>query len=124
MSKKIKRDIKKWDPICITKVKDSTLDGRSNFEKRSVKAVGHNVSGHLMPCCWCFKTNDPDINVLNQEHLKIDNVDSIDEILLSDEWLNFIDSLINDPVKNAPELCWKYCGKGKGYAVKTQEVYK
>tara|TARA_B100000424_G_C22841338_1_gene448963 strand:+ start:558 stop:896 length:339 start_codon:yes stop_codon:yes gene_type:complete len=111
MSKKIKRDLKNWYPICITRTGPTK------------KAYGHNVSGHLMPCCWCFKTNDPDINVLNQEHLKIENVDSIEEIVLSDEWLKFTNTLANDPL-NAPKTCWKYCGKGKGYAIKKHETYE
>ena len=105
------RDLKKWNPICITKTGSKE------------KYFGHSVEGHLLPCCWCYDRKDPELKELQKEHLKIENVESIDEILLSDEWLKFSNTLANDPL-NAPETCWKYCGKGKGYAVKTQEVYK
>ena len=61
---------------------------------------------------------------LYKEKLKIENVDGIDEILLSDEWKHFADLLTKNPVKTAPKTCWKYCGKGKGFEIRSQEVYK
>ena len=107
---KYKRDIKNWEPLCITKPKG--------------KYVGHSATGHLLPCCWCENQKDEEFKPLYKENLKIKNVDGIDEILLSDEWKYFAGLLSNDPVKNAPKTCWKYCGKGKGFEIRSQEVYK
>ena len=41
---KYKRDIKNWEPLCITKPKG--------------KYVGHSATGHLLPCCWCENQKD------------------------------------------------------------------
>ena len=42
-------------------------------------------------------------------NLHLSNVDSIDEILLSDEWLDFKRSITKDYDK-APDVCKRYCG--------------
>ena len=105
----MKKDISNWYPLCV--------------EKPRGKFVGHNATGHLLPCCWCENTDDPDFDTLLQDHLKIENVDGIDEIILSNEWLEFVRILVEDPLK-APKSCWRYCGKGKGFKIKGQELYK
>ena len=88
------------------------------------KELAYTATGHLLPCCWCENQKDKEFLPLYKEKLKIENVDGIDEILLSDEWKHFADLLTKNPVKTAPKTCWKYCGKGKGFEIRSQEVYK
>ena len=48
-------------------------------------------------------------NYLVKEKLKVENVDSIDDIINSEEWQSFFETIKNDP-ENAPYLCHHYCG--------------
>lgn len=72
------------------------------------KEIGHTTSGYLLPCCWSdfYKNEIPE---LTQEHLKIDNVNSIEEIIHSKEWNDFKNRLKTNP----PEYCKMYCGYKK-----------
>ena len=54
-------------------------------------------------------SNDIELMKLFRPHLHLDKVDSIDEILLSDEWLDFKKSITKDFDK-APKVCKRYCG--------------
>jgi len=101
-----RKEIKKIDPKCIEK-----LEKKSGSLDR--KGLGQSATGYLLPCCW----KDPailsiqeiqDIKELFQDHLKIENVDTIEEIIFSDEWINFFKVLISDP-ENAPASCKRYC---------------
>ena len=56
-----------------------------------------------------IETTDNKDNILFKEHLKIKNNDSIEEILLSDEWIEFYDNLAS--VDTAPKTCKRYCYK-------------
>ena len=44
------------------------------------------------------------------EDLKLENNDSIEDIFMSDVWIDFHKSLIDDP-DNAPYVCKKNCSK-------------
>ena len=71
-----------------------------------------NAQGFLLPCCWCDQINpssDIELMKLFRPHLHLNKVDSIDEILLSDEWLDFKKSITIDYDK-APKVCKRYCG--------------
>jgi len=73
--------------------------------------LGHSAKGFILPCCWCDIPNpksDDEINKLFKEKLHIDNNDSIEEIVLSDEWISFLSTLIDNPSK-ASKVCKKYC---------------
>ena len=48
---------------------------------------------------------------LYKERLKIDNVDSIEEIIFSDEWINFFD-VIENKEDEWPDICLKVCDNG------------
>ena len=50
----------------------------------------------------------PNIISINKEHLKISNVDSVEEIIFSDEWIEFFDMLKNRP-EEWPKICIKIC---------------
>ena len=82
------------------------------------KDYATSAKGFLLPCCWCDTINpssDIELTKLFRPHLHLDKVDSIDEILLSDEWLDFKKSITTDNDK-APDVCKRYCG--------TDQVFK
>jgi len=86
----------------------------------SGKGYGYSAQGYLLPCCWCDPRENRTVNgkvdleteeiksIFWKEHLKLTNVDSINEILRSKEWRNFYDTLVDDP-NNALEVCKRYC---------------
>ena len=92
---------------------------------RPNKSVGYSSLGYLMPCCWLDPRNMMDLENrslrnkqlkdhklyknLFKEELKLSNVKSVEEIILSDEWREFYEALSYDTEK-APELCHRYCG--------------
>lgn len=63
------------------------------------------ADGRILPCCMMVhsKTKLDDIKINDVEDIRF-------EIMLSDEWNEFYDGLVNDP-KSAPDICKKYCGK-------------
>lgn len=69
--------------------------------------LGHSSEGYLLPCCM---TDHAAIPELWKPHLKLENNESVGNILNSNEWLNFFKKLKFFP-DNAPELCKKFCGK-------------
>ena len=90
---------KTWEPKCITTSKD----------------YGSTSDGYLIPCCWCDKifskgiiNNDPLLEALFDEELKVENNESIEDILLSDQWIEFAQSIINGP-HTASKRCKYYC---------------
>lgn len=90
---------KVWQPKCITEKKE----------------YGTTSDGYLIPCCWCDKVfseewtnNDPLLKALYDEQLKIENNESIDDILLSEQWLEFAQSVINGP-HTASNRCKHFC---------------
>lgn len=79
------------------------------MDDKSVRAFA--ATGFILPCCWCdSKRIEEDFGQLIQDHLHIDNVESIEDIELSDEWLNFFRMLKHNP-EDAPPTCKHYCGK-------------
>ena len=61
----------------------------------------HLVSSGCLPSC---------VQNLYKEHLKISNVDGVDEIIFSEEWLEFFDMLKNRP-EDWPDICIKICDR-------------
>ena len=81
------------------------------------KDYATSAKGFLLPCCWCDTINlsaDKELTKLFRPHLHLDKVDSIDEILLSDEWLDFKKSITTDNDK-APDVCKRYCGTNQQF---------
>ena len=70
---------------------------------------GWTSTGYLLPCCWMDDEYKTLITQLVQEKHKVANVDKIDDIINSEEWQSFFDTIKNDP-ENAPYLCHHYCG--------------
>jgi len=50
---------------------------------------------------------------LVQEKFKVENVDKISDIIKSDEWQSFFETIKNDQ-ENAPHVCHHYCGSCTG----------
>ena len=75
--------------------------------------LSYSVTGHILPCCWVNTSfNDRHIKSLLKDKLKIENNNSIEEILDKKEWKEFINVLENNSDKNLPSICKKYCSVG------------
>ncbi len=81
------------------------------------KSFALNSQGYLLPCCWTdplykLKPNyngDMDgMDELFKKEFNIENVDGVDDIILSDEWIDFFNKLINET--SVPKICTMYCG--------------
>tara|TARA_Y100000034_G_C6511761_1_gene219936 strand:+ start:106 stop:375 length:270 start_codon:yes stop_codon:yes gene_type:complete len=76
-------------------------------------SLSYHPSGYILPCCYT-RVNDGSnfrhgiISTLYKEELKIDNVDSIEEIIFSDEWRDFFD-IIENKQDEWPAICLKVC---------------
>lgn len=92
-------------------------DGTTS-ELKNIRILTHTATGYIVPCC---ETDLPDglpenLNEELREHglldeeLKIKNVSSIQNILISPQWVKFHKMLIEEPEK-APRVCHKICGK-------------
>tara|TARA_Y100000004_G_C8731535_1_gene334533 strand:- start:97 stop:405 length:309 start_codon:yes stop_codon:yes gene_type:complete len=84
-------------------------------KKTGGKDYALSAKGYLLPCCWCdaiTPDKDPALKKLFNEHLHINNNDSVEEILLSDEWIEFKNTITKD-YDNAPDVCKRYCGNKK-----------
>jgi|TARA_B110000977_G_C10979381_1_gene455512 hypothetical protein len=79
-----------------------------------IREFAYSATGYIVPCCICDnahhhdKKNDPLHNNLFKEHLHLDNAESLDDIFLSKEWINFVDSL--NSYETAPLICKGHCG--------------
>ena len=73
------------------------------------KEIAYTATGYLLPCCWCDNPvgwQELQIKRLRQEHLKVKNNDTINDIVESDEWLDFFEELKTNPAKT----CQRFCG--------------
>ena len=89
------------------KIKPKCMDKKVDQSKD----YGHSAKGFLVPCCWCDRIIEEDdilLHNLYKDHLHLDNVDTIDEIIFSDEWQEFLEAMKD--YKTAPKVCQQYCG--------------
>ncbi len=70
----------------------------------SDQRISYSSQGFLIPCCW-FHDEEP----FFQEKFRVENNDSIEDILLSEEWLDFYRMLQEEP-ERAPYTCHRKCG--------------
>ena len=77
------------------------------------KIIGHSATGWILPCCWLDPNEDPiedeKIKALFTDDLKIENVESIEDILYSDPWIEFMNTIQSG--KDVPTMCLKYCSE-------------
>ena len=84
----------------------------------------YSCSGWLTPCCWVDGYwAEKEFPQFFDKELKLDNVDDIDEILLSEVWIDFFKVLTETPEK-APNTCWRYCGVFNSTVEKAEEIKK
>ena len=69
--------------------------------------LGYSNEGFILPCCWADYAKYELIPELLQDKFNLSNVNSIDEILNSEEWKNFLKNIKNNPLP----ICIKYCNK-------------
>jgi len=93
------------------------------------KWLGLNAEGYLLPCCWCdpirkksknYNGKMDSMDQLFQEKFKLENVENMEEIILSDEWLSFFKSLINS--EDVPKICQHYCGQFSTIKIKEETI--
>ena len=86
--------------------------GDKIYNTKQIKGIAYLANGLLMPCCWCDQPvfySEFEERGMRDEKLKLENNESVDDILESDPWKNFIHTILHDP-QNATSLCQKRCG--------------
>ena len=71
--------------------------------------MGHTARGYILPCCWSDRPDlfESDMKDLVQKKFKLDNIESIEEVLFSEEWQIFYNDLKNGKGR---KICHIYCG--------------
>lgn len=85
-------------------------------EKNVTQSIASTADGYLLPCCWCdAPSTRTDIVKLGlyDLNLKIENNETIDAILLSTQWKNFINTILYNS-NDAPRCCKEKCGLENG----------
>ena len=94
-----------------------------NSERRQQIAVTNR--GQLVPCCWMDQKvvlQHPDM----QKMLKVSNVadyDTIEEILLTDEWQEFAKNLEERNIEKIMPVCITHCVQREGRDRQKIETY-
>ena len=94
-----------------------------NFRPKCLHPDGANVgrsvavtaTGFVLPCCWLDRPDGSE-NLLEDEKIKLffdkelhkDNNETIEDIVSTDTWQNFMSELINRPEESSP-ICLKMC---------------
>ena len=103
-----------------------------NFQPKCIKpntdAVGRDIAvsatGFILPCCWLDRPDseiDEKAATLFNDKLHIDNNESIEDILMSDTWLEFYDMLEHQP-NEAPKHCHKKCSSGTKFFSTSRDI--
>jgi len=76
------------------------------------QSIAYTTDGYLLPCCWCDAPSTKTDLVkagLYDENLKLANNTSVEDILASTAWGEFINTIMHSP-KNAAWCCREKCG--------------
>tara|TARA_S200000501_G_scaffold336819_1_gene342447 strand:- start:61 stop:537 length:477 start_codon:yes stop_codon:yes gene_type:complete len=76
-------------------------------------SYGYNSQGYIMPCCWSVQekgSEEEQFKPLMKDKFHISNVDKIEDVFQSEEWKEFVDTLVKKP-QNAAKICWHFCGR-------------
>jgi hypothetical protein len=70
------------------------------------------ATGHLLPCCECDTISNKEFTDLGffDESLHISNVDKVEQIIFSPQWMSFHRMLLENATL-APTVCKKICSK-------------
>jgi hypothetical protein len=84
--------------------------------------IAYSAEGYLIPCCWSDRTcGNAGYEKFYQPSLHIDNNESIEDILMSDTWLEFYDMLEHQP-NEAPKHCHKKCSSGTKFFSTSRDI--
>ena len=72
---------------------------------------GYSSEGFILPCCWIWSARYDLVPELMQDKFNLSNVNSIDEILNSLEWQNFLNNMRNTYQTSPWDLCKRHCPK-------------
>ena len=80
--------------------------------------------GHLVPCCFIDQQEELDDPIMKKmlKVSKISEHNSVEDILLSDEWKEFARNLAERNMDKIMPVCILHCNKGRG--VKTRKFYE
>ncbi len=80
------------------------------MQRAMINSLIFMSNGHISPCCWLTNKNIVSEHLgIYDEELKLKNVDTVEEILLSDQWDDFINKLISHQ-ELLPQECHRECG--------------
>ena len=105
--------VNEFEPMCL--VKKSLLMKKEGF--------AHTATGYLIPCChidYEHKPPDPLYSALLNEELKLSNNESIEDILLTDEWLDSQENIKNG---KGFTICHLVCKKRNAPQHKRETFY-
>ena len=78
------------------------------------KIFGHTARGWILPCCWCdseIPLRDPEIRKLMSEKLLLKNNEKIEDIINSEEWKRFYNTITTPSLyAQVPRVCKRFCG--------------
>lgn len=93
---------KQWKPECLEN-----------------KSFAGTAEGYLVPCCWCDRSmyqkekenyTDELLESLYDEELALQNNESINDIIASEQWIKFYDAIKAGP-DHASVRCKLFCHK-------------
>ena len=97
-------------PECMPHYYDES--GNKEYTNRVTQGIAYTSDGYLLPCCWCdapsTRKDFVELGVYH-ESLKLSNNESVDVILSSAVWIQFIDTIMHHPT-TAPRCCREKCG--------------
>ena len=94
-----------------------TIPGKIYPKCLAYKELTYAATGFILPCCWYDDAlmkikikslpEDSQLKTLNQEHLKVENNNTIEDVVYSKEWKHFYSELET----NTPKLCKQRCSE-------------
>ena len=90
------------------------MPAKGSIEKRMQAAITNR--GELIPCCWIDQPNVLDHPIMKKmlKVSKISEHDSIEDILLTDEWKEFAKNLAERNFDKILPVCILHCKKRTG----------
>jgi hypothetical protein len=84
-------------------------------KNKYIRGIAYTATGYLLPCCW-LDTPRLEQELLKygllDENLKLANNATVEDIIHSPQWQNFLNILISEQ-DNAPSKCKEKCGSAK-----------
>ena len=98
-----------WNNIDVEVVK-RFKDGLKPKCLLSDRDLSYSSTGHILPCCWAnVAMDEKQMGPLFSDKLHIDNNNTVDEIVTSDEWKDFFFKLKTYSLDQLPDTCVENC---------------